>query len=329
MKLRHLVQAPLLADDSLDVPGILWLEHLNIIVGPREEANTFFCDFLGCVPQPGRSWHVNLGSQQFHLGNGGEPHVLTGSVSLALPSLQALRGRVAAASSALSHTRFAVDDHGDHVAVTCPWGSQYLCWDAALPPVVEAERSADAPALPKMVAVHVGLDESCAVRAAGQPGIRCVEFRVRPGTAARIGRFYRELFGCRVSDADGCSTVLVGPSVHLVFHEVAGLPLTDDEEAAQAGPGGGEGLHVCVYIERFKQTFDALSAHGLVGTNPRFARLDKCDTYEEAAASRTLRFKHIIDLETKEVLLEVEHEVRAQRHFQFFKQVHYPEGSGM
>ena len=147
MKLRHLVQAPLLADDSLDVPGILWLEHLNIIVGPREEANTFFCDFLGCVPQPGRSWHVNLGSQQFHLGNGGEPHVLTGSVSLALPSLQALRGRVAAASSALSHTRFAVDDHGDHIAVTCPWGSQYLCWDAALPPVVEAERSADAPAL--------------------------------------------------------------------------------------------------------------------------------------------------------------------------------------
>jgi len=62
-----------------------------------------------------------------------------------------------------------------------------------------------------------------------------------------------------------------------------------------------------------------------VWTNPRFAKLDSCDTYEEARASRQFRFRHVVDVESGEVLLELEHETRALRHEQYRKMVHYDE----
>ena len=52
--------------------------------------------------------------------------------------------------------------------------------------------------------------------------------------------------------------------------------------------------------------------------------LDACDTYEQAVASRQFRMRTIVDLETREPLLELEHEVRAVRHAQFYKRIHYP-----
>ena len=39
--IHRIVADALLADDSLDVPGILWLEHLNLLTGPKEMANKF------------------------------------------------------------------------------------------------------------------------------------------------------------------------------------------------------------------------------------------------------------------------------------------------
>ena len=61
----------------------------------------------------------------------------------------------------------------------------------------------------------------------------------------------------------------------------------------------------------------------LIWTNPRFVKEDTCDTEKEAYANRQFRFKDIIDPDTGEILFELEHEVRAMRHFQFMKQVEY------
>ena len=103
-----------------------------------------------------------------------------------------------------------------------------------------------------------------------------------------------------------------------------------EEEARQAGADdGGVGVHICFYIASFKVAYERLKKLGLIWTNPRFRRLDTCDTYEEAVASRQFRFKTVVDLETRAPLLELEHEVRASRHCQFFKKVDYPEGSGL
>ena len=56
--------------------GLLWLEHINIVVGDRQEAERFyFEEGLGCYRDPakpggpgtsGTMW-ANLGNQQFHL----------------------------------------------------------------------------------------------------------------------------------------------------------------------------------------------------------------------------------------------------------------------
>ena len=88
--------------------------------------------------------------------------------------------------------------------------------------------------------------------------------------------------------------------------------------------GDGMGLHICIYIADFKRRYEQLQARGLVFTNPRFIHLDMCDTWEQAAASRTFRIKSVIDLETGAPLLELEHEIRPQRHIQFMKRTHYP-----
>ena len=343
---HRVVTNALLSDDSLDVPGILWLEHLNLLTGPKEMANQFYIDFLGFVAEPGRSWHVNMGSQQLHLAEAapGNEHVLTGDVALSVPSLKAVRTRAARARQALEGSLFEVADEGDHLRVTCPWGNRFVlreaaAVDAVLVAALEAAR-AEAAGTPKMERIHVGMDESASVRAVGGAGIRYVSFRARRGTVERIGRFYSEMLGARVHVARHASgplaataAVLVGPSVHLVFYEGRDRDLTDGEQARQAGGGaranGGEGLHVCVYVGGFRRAYEGFAARGLAWTNPRFAHLDRCDSWEEAHASRQFRFKAIIDLETGEELLELEHEVRAQRHSHFFKRTHYPDGSGL
>ena len=338
---HRLVADALQSDDSLDVPGILWLEHLNLLTGPKEIANKFYLDFLGLVAEPGRSWHVNIGSQQLHLAPAaqGDEHVLTGDVGLTVPSLGALRGRVEHAQQAFSKTRFEVADEGDHLRVTCPWGTRFVIREGPALATALPAASATSADPPKMARAHVGLDEGASVRELGGAGIRYVCFHARCGTVDRIARFYSEMFGATVrvdEHASGAmaktAAVLVGPSVHFVFFEHREEDLSAEKEALQAGKGsaaGGGGLHVCVYISGFRRAWERLEARGLVWTNPRFKHLDSCDSWEEVRASRQFRFKTIVDLDTMEPLLEIEHEVRAQRHFQFYKRTHYPSGSGL
>jgi catechol 2,3-dioxygenase-like lactoylglutathione lyase family enzyme len=342
----RLISDALSSDDSLDVPGIQWLEHINLLTGRGRSANHFYCEFLGFVRQPGPSWHVNLGSQQLHLATAsdGEEHKLPGFVGLAVPSLDALRGRAKRARRELGETKFNVNDLGDLLNVTCPWGNTFIVYEAArgcttLASWTPATRDQQA-ALPRMAQAHLGLDEGSSVRAVGGAGIRFVCFKARHGTVERIGRFYEDVFGAAVLFEEHehavmarTAVVLVGPSVHLVFFEHCCSDLSDAEEARQAGTGahssGGEGMHLCIYISGFKRAFERLAQLGLTWTNPRFAHLDTCDSYHDAHASRQFRFNSIVDLVTRKPLLKLEHEVRAQRHCQFFKPVFYPEGSGL
>lgn len=85
-------------------------------------------------------------------------------------------------------------------------------------------------------------------------GIAYVHFRVKPGTAAGIGQFYREVFGADIQEivgTQGCSAVggnganeggvvgvlvRVGPTQHLGFLE-SGETLPEYD-----------GHHICVYL---------------------------------------------------------------------------------
>ena len=204
------------------------------------------------------------------------------------------------------HSRFAVVDHGTALTVTCPFGNTFHVYELTAPPPADES-------LPVLAQRHAGWDDGMAVR--GKPGIRFMHVRVPVGAASRIGDFYADRLNCARIEVDGGIAVAVGPGVHLVF---------TDDGVTEAEMARMSGLHIAIYIDRFRRTYEDLKARGLIWTNPRFARLDTCDTWAEAERCRQFRFRHIVDPEAAEgapPLLELEHETRAVRHFQFYKDV--------
>ena len=150
----------------------------------------------------------------------------------------------------------------------------------------------------------------------GNAGIRYIEIACPPAKSTAVARFYKEMLGCTVMENEDSAVVSVGPGVHLAFIESIQMIPEDDIKAM-------EGVHVCFYANDFEALYHRLAERNLIWTNPRFIHLDTCDTWEEAAASRTLRFKDVIDLSTGEKILELEHETRPLRHGQYLKVPRY------
>lgn len=305
---------------TLDLRGITWLEHVNLVVGSKPLAERFYFDFLGMTRDLGGSFHANLGQQQFHLAENGDPaQRVTGSIGLVVPSLDTLRLRTAAAISDLSATQFSIvddDKEAGCMTITCPWGNRLHLYDGH----VDGQQRPTSDSSQKMVKLHAEGGAYAASRMAvrGKPGIRYVEVTCRAGTAPAIARFYEEMLRCTVSmPMANKAIVCAGPGVHLAYIEDEALSDTDLKDM--------EGVHICVYADDFEGLYQRLSDRKLIWTNPRFTHLDSCDTWDEAVASRTLRFKDIIDLSTGEKILELEHETRPLSHGQYLKVPKYTE----
>lgn len=357
---------------SLDVGGIVWLEHINLVVTSMQSATQFYVNFLGLTPEKEfniKSNHFNLGRQQFHLaagsgsdGSGDEviAQRVIGSIGLTVPSLERIRERLDTAMMELNGTLFSVIDHNDYdddetdirfMTVTCPWGNiihlydvsidnePYYCFDGSN---IEKSSSSLSPPPPppqqqqqqqKMVVFHSngGIYGSHRMAVRGQPGIRYIEFACQRGTIDSIAKFYKTLLGCyvvrtqrRISTPDNnynafdvvdVATVCVGPGVHLIFVE------NDDDDDDKSIPAQQimDGIHVCIYIPNFQSMYNSLQERNLIWTNPRFTHLDSCNTWEECWASRTFRFKDIVDIDTGMKVIELEHEVRPLTHGQYMK----------
>lgn len=333
--LRNLVQEAAVNSQkqTLDLNGIAWLEHVNLVVGDMSTATKFYIDFLGFTaerePNP-KSNHFNLGQQQFHLAAANDdepPQRVTGSIGLTVPSLQRIRERVRDALSELKGTLFSIveDYNKDTMTVTCPWGNTIHLYDIAID---EDHQSTDAASQSsqKMVKLHGegGAYGPHRMAVRGNPGIRYVEIACRMGAIDSIAEFYERMLGCHVtrtkavptSDSStagevGVAIVCVGPGVHMTFVENEHL---SDDIIKQM-----EGIHACIYVPNFQQKYNTLKEQNLIWTNPRFTHLDSCDTWEEALASRTFRFKDVFDIETGEKILEFEHETRPMLHGQYMK----------
>jgi hypothetical protein len=175
-------------DDSLDLCGVLWLEHINLAVGMRqpppcshcaacaptvpdspagnrEQAEAFYLDYLGLTPDPSSSFHVNLGRQQFHLQLDAPPMRVSGAIGIALPDLDSVRSRTGDAAAALQGTQFEVlDDSPDAIRVRCPWGNEFYCMPATPPPKAEQQSAGDGgPPQPKVAAAQADLDRGMGV----------------------------------------------------------------------------------------------------------------------------------------------------------------------
>lgn len=259
---------------------------------------------------------------QFHLAATDEPpQRVTGSIGLTVPNLQRIRDRVETAQTELEGTMFSVqqcEEDSKIMTVSCPWGNTFHLYDMSID---DDYRTAATVTAQKMVNLHLegGAYGSHRMAVRGKPGIRFAEIATSVGTIDAIARFYETILGCivlrRNVDTAETAAVSVGPGVHLVFVE---SPSLSNDQVEQM-----KGVHACIYISSFQETYQRLKQHNLIWTNPRFTHLDSCDTWEEAVASRTLRFKDVLDLETGDKLLEFEHETRPLMHGQYMKVPRY------
>ena len=297
-------------ENTMDLNGILWLEHINLVVGDEKQAEYFYQDVLGCTRDLDAKFHVNMGQQQFHLAQGDTQRIY-GSVGLVVPNLKTVRGRI-------SGTEIDVMEDNEeegYMSIKCPWGNIFHLYCTQHDKAALLE---DMSISKKMVRLHKsgGAYSSDSISVRGKPGIRFIELVCPKGSIPSIQHLYESLFGCNVSsfhDKDTLS-ICVGPGVHLVYVE---------QDIDNGLKDLMEGVHIGIYVQNFKALYDNLSGQNLIWTNPRFVHLDTCDTWEEARDSRTLRFKDIVDLSCGEKIMELEHEVRPARHGQFMKVPYY------
>jgi catechol-2,3-dioxygenase len=313
-------------DSTLDLSGIFWMEHVNLIVGDKSLAEHFYIQFLGFTrDNASKSFHINLGQQQIHLAETDDPpQRIAGSIGLTVPKLQTLRDRIPAALQTLKDTQFELlknDLDDSYLEIRGPWGNFFCIYDV----MGDSKLATPSPAVPrKMESCHaLGGDygsHRMAIR--GQPGIRFLEVACPVGKSKAIGRFYKEVLQCKdvqefEKEGSAVVTISIGPGVNLVFVEQRMLE-KDWYDAMK-------GVHICIYVDDFQGLYERLSQRMLIWTNPRFVHLDTCDTWAEAKASRTLRFKDIVDCEetNEKFLIQLEHETRPLRHGQYMKAQSY------
>jgi hypothetical protein len=247
-----------------DTGNIVNLGHVNVCIDDQHVATHYYVTGLGLTRDPflntgARNMWINVGMSQFHLPMG-TPEVLRGVIGLVVPDREALLERLMHARKALSGTKFEFRESNDCVETVCPWGNR----------------------------IHMHAPDQG--RFGGvQLGMPYVRFDVRPGTAARIARFYREIMHAPAdvlrNGAGPEARVQVGEKQYLYFRE------TDAPERPY------DRHHVQIYIADFS------------GPHRRLLELDlvtaESNEYE-------YRFKDIIDLDSREVLFSVEHETRSQ-----------------
>jgi hypothetical protein len=171
-----------------------------------------------------------------------------------MPNLDALRQRLAAVEPRLADTRFAWSDGEDHVAVTCPWGNRFRCYEAG-------DR------FPRFVL-----------------GLPYVQFDVKPGAASGIARFYQSVMGApsRVEECDEgmAAVVSVGPGQELIFGE-----------SSEALPDY-DGHHIAVYVADFSGPFSALHARGRVTEEVRNHQFRFQDIIDPDSGETLHRLEH-------------------------------------
>jgi len=247
-----------------DIGNIVNLGHVNVRIDDQQVATHYYVTGLGLTRDPflntgaGNMW-INVGMSQFHLPMG-TPEVLRGAIGLVVPDREALLGRLMRARNALAGTKFDFRESNDCVETVCPWGNR--------------------------INVHAPDRERFGRVRLGMPYVR---FDVRPGTAARIARFYREIMHAPAevskNGAAPEARVQVGEKQYFYFRE------------SEAPERPYDRHHVQIYIADFSGPHRRLLELGLV--------TGQSNEYE-------YRFKDIIDFDSREVLFTVEHETRSQ-----------------
>jgi len=247
-----------------DIGNIVNLGHVNVCISDQHLATHYYVTGLGLTRDPflntgaGNMW-INVGMSQFHLPMG-TPDRLRGTIGLVVPDRAALLERLARVRKALRDTKFDFRESNDCVETVCPWGNRI---DVHSPDVAQFGRI--------------------------QLGMPYIRFDVRPGTAACIARFYREVLQAPSAMTDNGAgpqaRVQVGDRQYFYFRETDAPQPPYDRH------------HVQIYIADFSGPYRRLKELGILTA--------ESGEYE-------YRFRDVIDLDSREVLFTVEHETRSQ-----------------
>jgi hypothetical protein len=255
-----------------DVGNIISLEHVNVTIPDQPTAMIFYILGMGFTRDPYMNvgleniW-INLGEQQFHLPTRG-PQVIPGHMGIVVPNLEALEGRLMSVRDRLADTKFSYSVEADHVAVTCPWGNQFRCF-----------------------APHPRFGDMLV-------GMPYVEFKVRPGTAAGIARFYKKVLLAPATverDPQGpAARVSIGTHQAMIFRET-------DEPIPEY-----DGHHIAVYVANFSKPYQFMKSRDLI---------------TEEVMNHQFRLLHIVDPDSGERLHTLEHEVRNLHHAMYHREL--------
>ncbi len=118
-------------------------------------------------------------------------------------------------------------------------------------------------------------------------GMPYVELDCPPGAAARIARFYREALHAPATAQGARATVPIGTGFSLVYQETAAMR------------PDYHGDHIQISLADFSGPHAWLAARGLVS---------------EESDQHQYRFQNVIDVDSGDLLVTVEHEVRSMKH---------------
>jgi hypothetical protein len=214
-----------------DLGNIVNLGHVNVCITDQHLATHYYVTGLGLTRDPflntgARLMWINVGMSQFHLPNG-QPDVLRGVTGLVVPDRAALLDRLSQVRKPLEGTKFDFRESNDCVETVCPWGNR--------------------------INVHAP-DESRFGRII--LGMPYIEFDVRPGTADRIARFYRDVMGALAAVVENGGArktrVQVGEKQYWYFRE------TDEPERPY------DRHHAQIYMANFSGPYRRLKELGLL-----------------------------------------------------------------
>jgi len=337
----------------VDRSTLTLLEHVNLNI-PNHEHIDFYYKVLGCGVDPRKAMNLrkpettgtsasgtapttktiwaNAGASQFHLPFGSIGQRIQGQIGLYYhQSLDRLKERIQEYPSSYANVEMGQDETSkrEFVILTDHYGNIFVC--RVKDEVNEVEKTTTTTTnagdfLPRSrqrilrqpivastdiekwdtVATAYGIDGETECR-----GIQYVEFLCPPGSAGKIALFYESLL-----DA---TTNVVGTVAIIAIGDIYGSGQSEQcllfrETSEEIPPYDGH--HIALYVGQnaadFEQAFRNAQMADIVWKNPRFS--DQVDSLEEAQKERQFRFKDILDIETGDRIMELEHEMRSIEH---------------
>ena len=318
----------------VDTSTLMLLEHINLNVPSQEHILPFYMNLLGCGLDPRKASNLNpdspkktiwanCGASQFHLPFGDEAQTIPGHIGLRYESLEGLKARLQDDKTLKQHFDsfdITLDPRtkAEVVHIKDLYGNVFQCR--------AKESLTTRPSQPIILKGDTDqwgdiADQYGKATATSEcRGIDYVEFQCPPNTADKIALFYDSVFDASVNVFDlGDGTKICMVAVGDIDAQgKAEQSILFRERTAADGKKATpyDGHHIALYVgsssEDFEQAFRNADFSGIIWCNPRFQ--DQADTIEGARKWKQFRFKNIIDMETGETLMELEHEIRSIEH---------------